>query len=212
MAITTNDAVISEAIWQAEGNQLWIKRAILVVVGVLVLAACAKIRLMIPPSPVPVNLGTFAVLTLGAAYGPRLGMVTVLAYMLVGLLGFDVFANSSAANNGWAYMSGATGGYLVGFVLATLALGAFSRLGWDRSVPLTALAMVIGNVIIYALGLAWLYVLVDGGMFDAAAYSSPATQTLAWGFIPFWIGDVMKIVFAAILLPTLWKAIGAARA
>ena len=213
MAISTNDAVITEAVWNAEGNQIWIKRAVLVVLGVIVLAACAKIKFPLPPSPVPINLGTFAVLTLGAAYGPRLGLVTILAYMLVGALGFDVFANSSAENSGWAYMIGGTGGYLVGFILATVALGVFARMGWDRNVFLMGLAMIAGNIIIYTLGVAWLYYLIDAGTlpFLADKFTGLWQQTLAWGFWPFVVGDVLKIVMAAILLPVLWKAIGAAR-
>ena len=108
------------------------------------------------PSPVPITLGTFAVLTIGAAYGPRLGLVTILAYLAIGALGFDVFAGSSAEKNGLAYMLGGTGGYLVGYALAVLVLGFAARRGWDRSVPGMAAAMLVGNVVIYAAGLAWL--------------------------------------------------------
>ncbi|MEO0342164.1 MAG: biotin transporter BioY [Pseudomonadota bacterium] len=211
MAITTNDAVIAEAVWDADGAGLWAKRIILVILGVMALALCAKVKFPLPPSPVPINLGTFAVLTLGAAYGPRLGLATILTYMLVGFLGFDVFTNSSASNNGWAYMIGGTGGYLGGFVLATVALGVFARMGWDRNVGLMAIAMLVGNIVIYALGVAWLYTMVDAGLFDATKFSSVWQQTLAWGFTPFLIGDVIKIIAAAILLPVLWKIIGAAR-
>ncbi|MEM9715664.1 MAG: biotin transporter BioY [Pseudomonadota bacterium] len=213
MAIAANDAVITEAVWSAEGDQVWIKRVALVILGVLAIAICAKIKLPIPPSPVPVNLGTLAVLTIGAAYGPRLGFVTIIAYMLVGLLGFNVFANSTAENYGWAYMSGGTGGYLVGYVLATAALGAFARFGWDRNVVLMGVAMFVGNVIIYAFGVAWLYYLVAGGSlpFLSEQFATMWQQTLAWGFWPFLIGDAMKIVLAAVMFPLLWKAIGSAR-
>ena len=104
----------------------------------------------------PITLGTFAVLTIGAAYGPRLGLATILGWMLVGALGFDVFAGSSAEKHGLAYMMGATGGYLVGYVLATLALGFAARRGWDRSVGGMAAALLVGNVLIYVPGLLWL--------------------------------------------------------
>ena len=213
MAITANDAVITEAVWNAEGSNLWIKRAVLVVLGVIVLAVCAKIKFPLPPSPVPINLGTFAVLTLGAAYGPRLGAVTILAYMLVGVLGFDVFANSTAENNGWAYMIGGTGGYLIGFIIATIALGFFARMGWDRNVLLMAVAMFVGNLIIYAFGVTWLYSLIEAGTlpFMADKFTGMWQQAMAWGFWPFLFGDALKIVMAAILLPVLWKAVGAAR-
>jgi biotin transport system substrate-specific component len=161
---------------------------------------------------VPITLGTFAVLTIGAAYGPRLGFATILAYLLVGALGFDVFAGSSAEKSGLAYMAGGTGGYLVGYVLATLALGLAARRGWDRSVPGMAAAMLVGNVLIYIPGLIWLHHLVAGGLFDATAYASPWQQTLAWGLTPYLIGDALKLALAALVVPGLWKLVGAARA
>jgi biotin transport system substrate-specific component len=204
--------VLSEQIWRTEGSALWVKRAVLVAAGVVALAVAAKVSIPVPPSPVPVTLGTFAVLSIGAAYGARLGLVTILAYMLIGALGFDVFAGSSAEKFGLTYMMGTTGGYLVGYVLATLALGTAARKGWDRSVGGMTVAMLIGNVLIYAAGLAWLYVLVAGGMFNAEKFASPVAQTLAWGVTPFLIGDAMKLALAAVLFPLLWKLVGSARA
>lgn len=204
--------VLSDHIWRTEGAALWVKRAVLVAAGVAALAVAAKISVPVPGSPVPVTLGTFAVLSVGAAYGPRLGLVTILAYMLVGVFGFDVFAGSSADKFGLAYMMGTTGGYLVGYVLATLALGLAARKGWDRGVGGMTLAMLIGNALIYVAGLAWLYVLVSGGLFNAEKFASPLAQTLAWGLTPYLIGDAMKLVLAAVLFPALWKLVGSARA
>ena len=91
---------------------------------------------------------------------------------MIGALGADVFAGSSAEKNGIAYMLGGTGGYLAGYVLAVLALGLAARRGWDRSVPGMALALLIGNALIYVPGLAWLHQLIAGGLFDAATYAS----------------------------------------
>jgi len=200
MATATHDRVLTEAFWQAEGTQLWIKRAALVVLGIVALTVFAKIKLPIPPSPVPVTMGTFAVLTIGAAYGPRLGLTTMLGYLIIGALGFDVFASSSAEANGLTYMMGGTGGYLVGYVLATLALGWAARQGWDRSVLWMALAMVVGNALIYVPGILWL-----GQLYG---WDQPI---LAWGLTPFLIGDAMKLVLAALLVPGLWKLVGKAR-
>jgi len=174
------------------------KQAVLVVLGVAALALSAKISA--PMLPVPMTLGTFAVLTLGAAYGPRLGLVTILAYMLVGALGFDVFATSSAQSHGLSYMMGSTGGYLVGFVLATVALGLAARRGWDRSVWKMAAAMLVGNALIYLPGLLWL-----GALYG---FDKPI---LAWGLTPFLLGDLVKLALAAMLLPALWKLVGRAR-
>lgn len=211
MAFSMSEPVIAETVWDVDDSNLWIKRAALVVLGVLVLWACAKAKIPLGFSPVPINLGTFGMLALGAAYGPRLGLFTILAYMLVGALGFDVFANSSAENNGLSYMTGPTGGYLLGFVIATVALGMFARLKWDRSVLLTTLAMVIGNVIIYVLGVAWLYLLIDGGLFNPEKFATAWQQALQWGLWPFLTGDAVKIAAASLLLPGLWRLVGDAR-
>lgn len=182
------------------GTALWIKQAVLVILGITLLAVAAKIKVPVWPSPVPVTMGTFAVLTIGAAYGVRLGLATILGYMIIGALGFDVFAGSSAEKAGLEYMMGGTGGYLVGYVLATLTLGALAERGWDRSVQWMAVAMLIGNAMIYVPGLLWL-----GQLYG---WDQPI---LAWGLTPFLIGDAMKLLLAALILPVVWKLVGEAR-
>ncbi|MEP1202026.1 biotin transporter BioY [Tateyamaria sp.] len=198
MEQTWNNKVLSDVFGADEGLGLRIKQVALVLVGVLVLAVAAKIK--VPMWPVPVTMGTFAVLTIGAAYGARLGLVTILAYMIIGALGFDIFASSSAEASGLTYMMGGTGGYLVGYVLATLALGALAQRGWDRSVGWMALAMLIGTVLIYVPGLLWL-----GQLYG---WDKPILQ---WGLTPFLIGDALKLALAAVVLPTVWKMVGDAR-
>lgn len=200
MNLTMNRPVLTEAFGASEGTALRAKQVALVVLGILALAIAAKIKVMVPPSPVPVTLGTFAVLGMGAAYGPRLGLVTIIGYMIVGALGFDVFAGSSAEVNGLDYMMGGTGGYLVGYVLAVLALGVLARAGWDRSVTKMAGAMVVGNALIYVPGLIWLGMLYG--------WDKPI---LDWGLTPFLIGDAMKLALAALILPAAWKLVGRAR-
>lgn len=212
MADTATRHVLTEAIWPAEGAGLWAKRAVLVVAGVIALTIAAKIKVPVWPSPVAISLGTFAVLTIGAAYGPRLGLVTMLAWLGIGAAGFDVFQNSASGATGLAYMMGATGGYLVGYLLATLALGVAARRGLDRSVWGMALALLVGNALIYVPGLVWLHHLVATGLFDAAAYASAWDQTIAWGLTPFVIGDALKLALAALLVPGLWRLVGSARA
>lgn len=198
MATTMNKPVLAEVFGPAEGTALRIKQAVLVVLGVALLAVAAKIS--IPMIPVPITMGTFAVLTIGAAYGARLGLVTILAYMIIGAAGFDVFAGSSAEAFGLEYMMGGTGGYLVGYVLATLALGFAASRGLDRSVGGMALAMLVGNALIYVPGLLWLGTLYG--------WDKPI---LEWGFTPFLVGDVLKLALAALLVPAVWKMIGNAR-
>ena len=200
MALALNKSVMTEVFGPSEGTALRVKQALMVVLGIVLLAVMAKIKVPVPGSPVAISMGTFAVLTIGAAYGPRLGLTTILGWMIVGMLGFDVFQSSTADLNGISYMMGSTGGYLVGYVLATLALGYAARAGWDRSVVLMALAMLIGNVLIYVPGLAWLAVLY--GLHE---------PILAWGLTPFLLGDALKLGLAALLVPGLWKLIGDAR-
>lgn len=198
MSSVSTTRVLSQSFGAQEGTALRLKQAALVVVGIAILAICAKIR--VPMWPVPITMGTFGVLALGAAYGARLGLVTILGYMVIGVLGFEVFAGSSAESNGIAYMMGGTGGYLVGYVLATAVLGVLAARGWDRSFGWMALALLIGNVAIYVPGLAWLGTLYG--------WDKPI---LEWGLTPFLVGDVIKLALAAMLLPTLWKLTGKAR-
>ncbi len=198
MTTITKDRVLVEAIIPATGAAFRAKQAALVTAGVALLAVSAKIA--VPMWPVPVTMGTFAVLTIGAAYGPGLGLATILSYLALGALGVDVFAGSSADSHGLAYMMGGTGGYLVGYVLAVLALGTAARAGWDRGAGGMAAALVAGNVLIYAPGLLWL-----GQLYG---WDKPI---LAWGLWPFLLGDALKLALAALLVPAAWRLLGRAR-
>ena len=187
---------LSQVLWPAKDTDAarWLRAAILVSLGVVAMAIAAKVR--IPMWPVPITLQTLVVLTVGAAYGAGLGVLTMLAYLVVGALGFDIFTSSSAENNGFAYMMGGSGGYLVGFVLAAGVLGWLARQGWDRSVPMMALAMLIGSVLIYVPGLLWL---------NAQEYSQGWSWTIANGLTPFLVGDALKLALAAVLMPAIWS-------
>ncbi|SMO35383.1 biotin transporter BioY [Ruegeria faecimaris] len=193
-----NANVLANAFGPREGTALRVKQVVLVALGIVALAVAAKIK--VPMWPVPITMGTFAVLTIGTAYGARLGLVTMMGYLLIGALGFDVFAGSSAEKFGLTYMMGGTGGYLVGYVLATLMLGTLAARGWDRSVVKMALALVLANVLIYVPGLLWL-----GQLYG---WDQPI---LAWGLTPFLVGDAIKLALAALLIPGLWKLVGDAR-
>jgi biotin transport system substrate-specific component len=201
MASPLPNRVLSEALLPADGAALWAKRAALVVLGIAALAIAAKIR--VPFWPVPMTMQTFVVLSIGAAYGMRLGGVTLLGYLAVGALGFDVFTSSSATNNGLAYMMGGTGGYLLGFLLATLALGALARRGWDRSVPRMAGAMLIGEVLVFLPGVLWL------GHLFAAEQGWP--WVLEAGLVSFLPAEALKLALAALVFPAAWRAVGRAR-
>jgi biotin transport system substrate-specific component len=191
MAITMNK-VLGETFGPTEGAARAVKNVVLVLAGIAFLTVAAKIR--VPMWPVPITMQTFAVLTLGAGLGLRLGFASVLGYIVLGALGFAVFTGETA---GLAYMAGPTGGYLVGFALAAAAMGALARLGWDRTVLGMAGAMLVGTAIIYLFGLGWMahLFLADKG----------AAWVLQYGFTNFLVGDALKLVLAAMVVPGLWK-------
>jgi biotin transport system substrate-specific component len=197
MAATADNTVLLDTFGPTDGTALRAKQALMVVLGIALLAASAKVQVFLPGNPVPITMGTFGVLTIGAAYGARLGLITVLGYLALGALGASVFAGQEA---GLTYMMGGTGGYLIGYALAAAALGHFARRGWDRSIAWMALAMLIGNVLIYLPGLLWLH-----------QFASGWAQTLEWGITPFLLGDALKLALAALLVPGLWKLLGRAR-
>ena len=198
MTLAVSAPTLAETLAPKSGAARRLSQIALVAFGIVVLAVAAKIK--VPMWPVPITMGTFAVLSIGAAYGARLGLATILGYMLVGALGFDVFAGSSAEAAGLTYMMGGTGGYLVGYVMATLALGALAQRGWDRSVVKMAGAMLIGNALIYVPGLLWL-----GELYG---WDKPILQ---WGLTPFLVGDAIKLALAALILPAAWKLVGRLR-
>lgn len=158
--------------------------------GSLLIALCAHIRVLLPFSPVPVTGQTFAVLIIGALLGARRGCLAVLAYIIEGFAGLPIFAVGA----GPAVLAGPTGGYLFGFVPAVFITGLLAGLGWDRRVGTTILAMALGNLVIYSFGLFWLCCLTGFN-----------TMVLSVGLYPFIIGDIVKIILAAILLPSGWK-------
>jgi biotin transport system substrate-specific component len=162
----------------------------LIVGGSLLIAACAKLKVLLPFGPIPVTGQTFAVLMIGALLGPRRGCLAVLAYLMEGAAGLPVFA----FGGGLGEFAGPTGGYLAGFLPAAYVTGFLARRGWDRRMSTTVLAMAIGNTAIYACGLFWLCCLMG-----------VTTGVLAAGLYPFVAGDLLKIALAAILLPSGWK-------
>ena len=199
ISIGIKNSLVEEVFFKTD-SFLMFRRLTLVVVGIFILALFSKIKIPIWPSPVPINLATLSVLTIGLTYGPKLGLTTVFGYLIIGTLGFDIFANSSAKVNGMEYMLGGTGGYLFGYLLATIALGFLARAGWDRNVFKIVLALIIGSVLIYIPGIFWLAKLYT--------WNKPI---LAWGLTPFLIGDALKILLATLVIPSIWKFIGSDR-
>jgi biotin transport system substrate-specific component len=186
---------LASADWPSEKASGMVRNVIMAIAGTALLTIAATIQ--VPFYPVPMTMQTFVVLALGMAYGWRLGGATMLLYMAEGAAGLPVFAGTPEKGIGLAYMLGGTGGYLIGFVLAAMAVGWLAERGWDRSVVRTAGAMLIGNAIIYVPGLLWL-----GGLFG---WDKPI---LAWGLTPFLLGDLVKLTLAAAVLPLVWNSLG----
>ena len=162
----------------------------LVMVGSAFIALFAQVAIPLPHTPVPLTGQTFAVLLVGALLGSARGCLAVLLYLFEGVIGLPVFAGGAF---GLARLVGPTGGYLVGFVAAAFLVGLLAKRGWDRRVWSSALAMLLGNGVIYAFGLAWL------------AHVVGPEKAFSLGLYPFIPGDFIKLGLAAVALPAGWK-------
>jgi len=164
--------------------------------GSIAIALCAQIAV---GWPVPVTGQTFAVLMVAALLGSRRAVLCVLVYLAEGLSGLPVLAQGGA---GLSVLIGPRGGFLVGFLAAAYIVGSLAQRGWDRKPVTTVLSMVLGSAGLYACGLTWLFCLIH-------VFAQPlgGRGVLAVGLYPFLAGDAVKILLAAVLLPSGWKII-----
>jgi biotin transport system substrate-specific component len=167
----------------------------LILAGTLLIALGARVSIAIPGTPVPVTGQTFGVLVAGGALGFRRGLVASLLYVLLGVVGVPLFA---FGKTGVEIILGATGGYLVGFVLAAAIVGRLAELGWDRNLLGSVGAMLLGEAAIYAVALPWLAVVAN----------LSASDTIAKGLTPFLVGDAIKMLLAAAAFPVAWWVVG----
>jgi biotin transport system substrate-specific component len=163
----------------------------LVAAGAGFIGLLSQWSIPLPGTPVPLTLGTFAVLLTGASLGGLRALLSVGTYLVAGGLGVNWFAGHK---DGWG---GATFGYVIGFVIAATLVGWLAQRGGDRTVVKTAVTMVLGNLVIYAVGVSWL---MNATGMDLRA-------GLAAGMTPFLIGDAIKIAAAAGLLPAAWSLV-----
>jgi len=152
------------------------RTALIIVAGAALMTVAAKVQ--IPFWPVPMTLHTMAVMAFAVAYGPRIAVSIFLAYLAAGAVGLPVFSGSPERGIGFAYMIGPTGGYLLGYLIASWLVGMLAA---GRSLLGRVGAMLTGMVPIYAIGMAWLALYVPFG------------QLLAVGVVPFLLGDLVKI-------------------
>jgi biotin transport system substrate-specific component len=171
-----------------------------VVAGSLLVAGLAQISIKLPFTPVPITGQTLGVLLVGASLGPGLGALSLLLYIAEGAVGLPFFAGGESGYHGLfsPQAAFASAGYLWGFVIAAGVVGALARRGWDRSLRSAISAMFIGEVILYAAGVPWLMSAID----------VPLEKGLELGLYPFVIGDTIKLLLAAGLLPTAWRILG----
>jgi biotin transport system substrate-specific component len=160
----------------------------LVLSGSAFVGLLAQFAIPLSFTPVPLTLGTFAVLLTGAALGPLRGLLSIGIYLLAGMAGVPWFAGHSS---GYGF---ASFGYLVGFVLAGALVGWLAHLGADRTPLKTAGTMVLGNLVIYAVGVPYLMAVTGMGL----------QSGLDKGVVPFLVGDGLKVLVAAGLLPGAW--------
>ena len=166
-----------------------------VVFGVALTASAAQFTMPVPFSAVPFALTPMAVLLTGAALGARLGAVSQALYLLAGIIGVQVFVPSGTLPPGAARLLGPTGGFLLAYPLAAFVTGWLAERGWDRKYATSALAMVAGLAIIYLGGAAWYTVTLTHSV----------SVTLATSVLPFAPLDLVKILLASAILPTIWK-------
>ena len=156
--------------------------------GTILVSLLAQVKFYLPDNPVPITLQTFGVLVIGGFLGWKWGLVSILVYYFIGLLGMPVFANG---NEGFDYvLKGATGGYLLGFILSTFIVGFMFQHGWDNGKILWA--MLLASFLIYIPGLIWLVI------FD---FNWPAEgELLKSALYPFIPGDLLKLVIASLFI------------
>lgn len=199
------------AIWQRDLLMVLVGTA-LMIVGAYVsfdVPAIALGEVYVPANPyVPLSLQTLSALLVGATLGARRGFASTGLYLLLGCIGLPVFAVNAQGTHESSIrhfvtivdgqlVLGSTGGYLIGFMIAATLVGRLAELGWDRKLRGSIAAMVIGNVVIFTLGVTWL----------AIAASLTVSDALVYGLWPFLPGEVGKLVVAAGLLPVGWRLV-----
>ena len=163
----------------------------MVLVSVVFLGLMANIR--VPLWPVPITMQTFGVFAIAFFFGSRKGLLSILAYVLAGIVGFGVFAGYKS---GMAAIMGPTGGYIVGFLGAAFVVGYMIEKGYGRTKKSVLLCMVVGNLVIYLFGIIGLRLFFADFTW---------LKILSVGLFPFLIGDGIKILGAVALFPYLWK-------
>ena len=191
--------VLADLIVQPTTRVRAIVRDVLLVVGfALLTAAAAQIEIQLGFTPVPLTGQTFAVLLSGAVLGMRRGALSQLVYWMAGLTGLPFYSGGAG---GWKSGTGATLGYLFGFIVAAGAIGYLAEKKQDRNFATSLPAMLLGSTLIYTCGAAWLTTYLNIG------FATGETNAIALGVAPFLVGDVIKALLAAACTTGVWAAI-----
>jgi biotin transport system substrate-specific component len=172
-------------------------RLLLAFAGSWLVAGLARIEIPLPFTPVPITGQTLGVLLVGSSLGAGLGGVSMALYLAQGAIGLPFFSGGDSGAE-FLRLSAATGGYLWGFVLSAVVVGWLAERGWDRSIRSSIGAMFLGEVVLYAVGIPWLMQAIDVSLAEA----------LELGLAPFVVGDTIKLLLAAGLLPAGWRLVG----
>jgi len=180
-----------------------LRHVALICVGAAFIALTANLAVWLPDNPIPITGQTLAVLVVGCALGLRRGAMSVALYLILGLF-LPVYAGQShglstiLSIGSSGVVLGAPGGYLVGFFFAGALVGWLAEMGWDRHVSGAVGAMILGEVVIYAIAVPWLAI---------ATHLSPQVA-IEEGFLPFLVGDTIKLAIAAGIFPVAWWLVG----
>ena len=199
--ITIGDFLVPVRIGERMSSRL--RHIALISIGAVFIALTANIAISLPNTPVPITGQTLSVLVVGGALGLRRGGLSVALYLVLGLF-LPVYAQQQhglgtiigASPSG--LVLGARGGYLVSFLLAGALVGWLAEMGWDRHIGGAIGAMVLGEVVIYTIGVPWLAISLN---------KSPA-EAIALGLTPFIVGDAIKLAIAAGMFPFAWWLVG----
>jgi len=177
----------------------------LVAAGAGLTAIAAQI--VVPLWPVPMTMQTFAVLLVGTILGPLRAVLSMALYLMLGFVGLPVFAEGLSGN----IFGLSTGGFLIGFVLAVALVGRLAERAWDRRFVGTLVSFSAGTVVMYAVGLPWLYASLSNFgpavWQDYLGYDSVLAATLGTGVLPFLLGDLLKALLAAAVIPLAWRGV-----
>lgn len=181
--------LVSLALPESRGARI-ATQIFLAVAGSLLLAVSARMKVVL--GPVDMSLQTLVIFLIAIAYGRKLAVATLLLYLAQGAMGLPVFQSTPEKGIGLAYMLGSTGGYLAGFVVMAAIVGWAADRGWDRSPVKLFGAVLTAEVVMMAMGFAWLATLIG------------VEKSWQFGVVPFIVPDLIKVALASTLAPAIW--------